>query len=120
MRKLKSFRDTIYNKVFMKPKNYIGSCLRDRCDRIPENRRLTVVTVLLTIFVLVAFFVFGNACYRIGRGQAAAERIEVKHIEGLELPVKGLELPAPDDSDSLMVEYNITDNGFSTAEEENQ
>lgn len=113
MRKLKIFNGTIYNKVFSKPKNYVGSYLRRKCDRIPENRRLTVVSVMLTMFVLTAFFVFGNACYRIGRGQAATERIEVRHIEGLELPI-------PDDSDSLMVECKITENGFSETEKENQ
>lgn len=113
MKKLSSMRDTIYNNVLRKPKSYIGSCLRRGCDRIPENRRLTVVTVLLTLFVLTAFFVFGNACYRIGRGQAAAGRIEVSHIEGVALP-------APDDSGSLMVGCKITDNGFSETEKENQ
>lgn len=111
MPKLKTLRDTIY-KVFRKPKNHIRSFLQCRCDRIPENRRLTAVTVLLTLFALTAFFVFGNACYRIGRGKAASERIEVRHIEGLELPL-------PDDSDSLMVEYKITDNGFSETAVEN-
>lgn len=113
MKKLSYIRDTIYNKVFSKPKSYIGSCMRCGCDRIPENRRLTVVTVLLTLFVLTAFFVFGNACYRIGRGQATNGKIEVRHIEGVALP-------APDDSGSLMVGCKITDNGFSETEKENQ
>lgn len=113
MKKLNSIRDTIYNKVYRKPKNRIGSYLRRRCDSIPESRRLTVVAVLLSFFVLTAFFVFGNACYRIGRGQSATKSIEVKHIEGLNLPNL-------DKSDSLMVEYKTIDDEFSTTENENQ
>lgn len=113
MRNFRSIRDTIYNNVLRKPKNFIGSYLRSKCDRIPENRRLTVVTVLLSLFVLTAFFVFGNACYRIGRGQAATERIEVKHIEGMELP-------SLDESDSLMVDYKAIEDEFSRIENENQ
>ena len=116
MKKFNSIRDTIYNKVYCKPKNLIGSYLRSKCDRIPENRRLTVVTAMLSLFVLTAFFVFGNACYRIGRGQAATERIKVKHIEGVELPT----FDEKDNSDSLMVEYNAIEDEFSGIENENQ
>lgn len=79
-------RSTIYNKVWGKPKSLAGAFLRRKCDSIPENRRLMVITIMLSIFILTAFFVFGNACYRIGRGQAAVERMETGHIEGLTLP----------------------------------
>lgn len=81
-----SIRSTIYNKMWGKPKSVVGEFLRRKCDSIPENRRLMVVTVLLSLFVLTAFFVFGNACYRIGRGHAAVERIDTGHIEGMTLP----------------------------------
>ncbi len=86
MRLFNKMRSTIYNKVWGKPKSIAGAFLRRKCDSIPENRRLMVVTILLSLFILTAFFVFGNACYRIGRGQAAVERIETGHIEGLTLP----------------------------------
>lgn len=79
-------RSAIYNKVWGKPKSALGEYLRRKCDGIPANRRLTIITVLLSLFIITAFFVFGNACYRIGRGQALMERIEPEHIEGLELP----------------------------------
>lgn len=79
-------RSAIYNKVWGKPKSALGAYLRRKCDGIPANRRLTIITVLLSLFIITAFFVFGNACYRIGRGQALMERIEPEHIEGLELP----------------------------------
>ena len=36
-------------------------------------------------FVLIAFFVFGHACYKIGVGHAR-QTIEVEHIRQLELP----------------------------------
>ena len=79
-------RSAIYNKVWGKPKSALGAYLQRKCDGIPANRRLTLITVLLSLFIITAFFVFGNACYRIGRGQALMERIEPEHIEGLELP----------------------------------
>ena len=79
-------RSAIYNKVWGKPKSALGAYLRRKCDGIPANRRLTIITVLLSLFIITAFFLFGNACYRIGRGQALMERIEPEHIEGLELP----------------------------------
>ncbi len=79
-------RSAIYNKVWGKPKSALGAYLRRKCDGIPANRRLTLVTVLLSLFIITAFFVFGNACYRIGRGQALMERIEPEYIKGLKLP----------------------------------
>ena len=79
-------RSAIYNKVWGKPKSALGAYLQRKCDGIPANRRLTIITVLLSLFIITAFFVFGDACYRIGRGQALMERIEPEHIEGLELP----------------------------------
>ena len=83
MNKFQSIRSAIYNKVWGKPKSALGEYL---CDGIPSNPRLTLITVLLSLFIITAFFVFGNACYRIGRGQALMDRIEPEHIEGLELP----------------------------------
>lgn len=91
---------SLYNKVWGELKERIGSFVRRKCDAIPQERRLTVVAVLLTVFVLTAFFVFGNACYRMGKGKAATEMMEVEHIDGISLP------DSPD-SDSLMVEYKL-------------
>ncbi len=55
------------------------------CDDLPRNQRLMVVTVLLSAFILTAFFVFGNACYRMGAGHAR-KSIEIEHIRQLDLP----------------------------------
>lgn len=104
-----SLRSTIYNKVWSKPGRLVGSFLRRKCDGIPEERRLMVVTVLSALFVLAAFFVFGHACYRMGRGYTLTEQVEIRHI-------KGVELPAISDSDSLMVGNKIPAYDFSGTE----
>ena len=91
---------SLYNKVWGELKGCIGSFMRSKCDAIPQERRLTVVAVLMIVFVLTAFFVFGNACYRMGKGKAATKIIEVEHIDGICLP------DSPD-SDSLMVGYKL-------------
>lgn len=103
----------IYNKVLGKPKGIVGNYLRRKCDGIPEERRLLVVAVMSALFVLTAFIVFGHACYRIGRGHTLTEQMEIRHIEGLDLPV-------PDNSDSLMMDLNEISYDFSGFENENQ
>ena len=65
MKLSKSIGHSIYNNVWSVPKGAVGNFLRRRCDGIPENRRLAVIAVPLSLFILIAFFVFGNACYRI-------------------------------------------------------
>ena len=87
---LRAARGTVYDKVWRNPKGKLSTKLRKACDNLPHNQRLTVVTVMLSVFVLVAFFVFGHACYRIGLGQAL-RRIEVRHIQPLDLPVHKVE-----------------------------
>lgn len=114
MNKFQSMRSAIYNKVWGKPKSLLGAYLRRKCDGIPANRRLTLITVLLSLFIITAFFVFGNACYRIGRGQALMERMEPEHI-------KGLELPSFDNGDTPDIEqFNKTEYELSGTENENQ
>lgn len=60
----------LYNKVWYGPKGRLAARIKKVCDDLPQNRRLTVVTVLMSAFVLTAFFVFGNACYRMGARHA--------------------------------------------------
>ena len=71
--------------VWRNPKGRLSAKLRKRCDKLPHNQRLTVIAVMLTAFVLIAFFVFGHACYRIGLGHSQ-QSLEVEHIRSLELP----------------------------------
>lgn len=83
--RLRAARDTVANTVWRNPKGRLSAKLWKACDGLPRNQRLTVVTVLLVLFVLVAFFVFGNACYKIGLGHAR-HAVEVEHIGTLALP----------------------------------
>lgn len=83
--KIQNFVSPLYNKVWHGPKKEIRKRLKMVCDDMPHKQRLTVVTVLLTAFVLIAFFVFGHACYKMGAGHAR-QAIEIEHIQQLELP----------------------------------
>ncbi len=85
--KINTLVSPLYNKVWHGPKGRLTAKIKKACDDLPRNQRLTVVTVLLSAFVLMAFFVFGHACYKIGAGQAR-QSIEVEHIQQLELPAK--------------------------------
>ena len=83
--KIRNLVAPLYNKVWHGPKGKIRERLKKACDDLPKNQRLMVVTVLLSVFVLTAFLVFGHACYRMGAGHAR-QAIEVEHIKQLELP----------------------------------
>ena len=88
--KIQNLVSPLYNKVWHGPKGKIRERLEKVCDDMPHKQRLMVLTVLLSASVLIAFFVFGHACYRIGLGQAM-RRIEVRHISPLDLPVHNVE-----------------------------
>lgn len=75
-----SLKSAIYNKVWHFPKHKVSSYLRAKCDRLPTNQRLLVVSILLGMLVLTAFVVFGHACYKIGLGHSR-NNIEIEHIE---------------------------------------
>lgn len=81
---LRAARDTVYNKVWHAPKGKLSAKLRSLCDGIPQKQRLLVVTIMLCAFVLIAFFVFGHACYKIGLGHSG-RLVEVEHIQPLEI-----------------------------------
>lgn len=85
--KIQNLVSPLYNKVWHGSKGKLSAKVRKVCDDMPHKQRLTVVTVLLTAFVLIAFFVFGHACYKMGAGHAR-QAIEVEHIQQLELPTK--------------------------------
>lgn len=77
----------LYNKVWHGPKGRLSAKVRKVCNDMPHKQRLTVVTVLLSAFILIAFFVFGNACYKMGAGHAR-QAIEIEHIRQLDLPTQ--------------------------------
>lgn len=88
-----------YNKVWHGSKGRIRERIKKVCDDMPRKQRLTVVTVLLSAFILMAFIVFGHACYKIGAGHAR-HSIEIEHIRQLELPTENIP-----DVPSKMIEY---------------
>lgn len=83
--KINNLMSPLYDKVWHGQKGKIRERLKRVCDDMPHKQRLTVVTVLLTAFILIAFFVFGHACYKMGAGHAR-QAIEIEHIQQLELP----------------------------------
>ena len=83
--KISKLRSAIYNKVWHSPKRRLCTYLRDKCDELPHKQRLLVVTVMLSAFVLIAFIVFGQACYKMGARQAQ-HNISIDHIESLQIP----------------------------------
>lgn len=82
--KIKSAISLLLYKVWHAPKGKLTAKIKRACDDMPHKRRLTVVTLLLSAFVLLAFFVFGHACYQMGAGHARQE-IKVEHIRQLEI-----------------------------------
>ncbi len=64
------------------PEREAHNALKGACESIPQKQRLTIVSLMLTVFVLTAFFVFGHACYRIGLGKAQ-KSVEIEHIMNL-------------------------------------
>lgn len=84
-KKIHNLVSPLYKKVWHAPKGKIRERLKKACDDLPRNQRLMVVTVLLSAFILTAFFVFGHACYKMGAGHAR-QAVEIEHIKQLELP----------------------------------
>lgn len=83
--KNKSHLAGLIDRVWRQPKGKVCGKIRQVCDDMSHRQRLMVVTVLLSAFVLIAFFVFGHACYRMGAKRAVFE-YEVEHLHELEMP----------------------------------
>lgn len=75
----------MYSNLWRNPKGRLTSRLKCACDTIPPRRRLTAVLLMLTVFVLTAFFVFGHACYKIGLGKSR-QAVEIEHIRSIDIP----------------------------------
>ena len=99
---LRAARDTVYNKVWHTPKGKLSAKLRSLCDGLSHKQRLMVVTIMLCAFVLIAFFVFGHACYKIGLGKSR-QAVEIEHIRSIDIPTNNnipnpVNIPAYDDA----------------------
>lgn len=88
--KIRNLVSPLYNKVWHGSKGRLTAKIKKACDDLPRNQRLMVVTILLSAFVLTAFFVFGTACYKMGARQAQHE-FEIEHIRSIELPTKAID-----------------------------
>ena len=97
--KIQNLVSPLYNKVWYGPKRKIKERVKKACDDMPHKQRLMVVTILLSAFILVAFFVFGHACYKMGAGHAR-QAVEIEHIRQLELSTEN-----NSDIPSKMIEY---------------
>lgn len=100
MTKIKSIFHVMYDNIWRNPKGKLTSRLKGACDAISPRRRLTAVSLMLTVFVLIAFFVFGHACYKIGLGHSG-RLVNVEHIQPLEIhkpDVKPITTAAYDDA----------------------
>lgn len=87
MRKMKIIPEGVrhaLNEVVHIPKSRMKVWLKNKCDALDHKQRFRVVAVAFTVFMLMTFYIFGNACYRIGKGDAAKYRIE--HIKTLDIP----------------------------------
>ncbi len=93
MKFLTKARDIIYNNVWHRPTEKLKSFLKIKCDDMPQGRRMKLVAVLFTVFVIIAFLLFGNACYHIGLGKAKQRIEEIRHIESVELATPSTENP---------------------------
>lgn len=85
MTKIKSIFGAIYDNVWRNPKGRLTTRLKGACELMPPKQRISVVSLMLTVFVLTAFFVFGHACYKIGLGKAQ-KSVEIEHIRPINLP----------------------------------
>lgn len=72
------------NEVVHIPKSRMKVWLKNKCDALDHKQRFRVVAVAFTVFMLMTLYIFGNACYRIDKGDAAKYRIE--HIKTLDIP----------------------------------
>ena len=87
MTRIKSIFRAIYDNVWRNPKGRLTTRLKGACESMPPERRITVVSIMLTVFVLTAFFVFGHACYKIGLGKAQ-KSVEIEHIMPIDIITK--------------------------------
>ena len=98
--------------VWREPKGKVGAKLKQICEDMPHKQRLMVVTVLLSAFVLIAFFVFGHACYKIGARQALHD-FEIKHLYQLDLPENNVpDAPRKKEINPFSEFDNVTDSAY--------
>ncbi|MBX9049632.1 DUF3989 domain-containing protein [Bacteroides thetaiotaomicron] len=86
-------------RLIVKIQEWTEGKLRHLCGRITPEKRLTVILVMFLVFGITSLYIFVSAIYQIGKNEG--QRIEIEHIEGLQLQQK----------DSINNQLNFYDNG---------
>lgn len=85
--KIQNLVSPLYDKVWHGPKGRLSEHIKKKCDALPQKKRVTLVFILLGAFILTAFLLFGNACYKAGARQTR-HTFEIEHIRSIDLPTK--------------------------------
>lgn len=87
-----------------KVQDWVDDNLRRLCGRITPEKRLAVILTMFVVFGFGSIYIFISAIYNIGKNEG--QRIEIEHIQMLELQRK----------DSINNQLKFYDNGTSTRE----
>lgn len=91
-------------KYVRKVQDWVDDNLRRLCGRITPEKRLAVILTMFVVFGFGSIYIFVSAIYNIGKNEG--QRIEIEHIQMLELQRK----------DSINNQLKFYDNGTSTRE----
>lgn len=79
--------------------DWVDDHLRCLCGRITPGKRLAVLLTMFLFFGIASVYIFVSAIYNIGKNEG--QRIEIEHIQMLELQKR----------DSINQQLNYYDNG---------
>lgn len=91
-------------KYVRKVQDWVDDNLRRLCGRITPEKRLAVILTMFVVFGFGSIYIFVSAIYNIGKNEG--QRIEIEHIQMLELQRK----------DSINNQLKFYDNGTSSRE----
>lgn len=91
-------------KYVRKVQDWVDDNLRRLCGRITLEKRLAVILTMFVVFGFGSIYIFVSAIYNIGKNEG--QRIEIEHIQMLELQRK----------DSINNQLKFYDNGTSSRE----
>lgn len=91
-------------KYVRRVQDWVDDNLRRLCGRITPEKRLAVILTMFVVFGFGSIYIFVSAIYNIGKNEG--QRIEIEHIQMLELQRK----------DSINNQLKFYDNGTSSRE----
>lgn len=86
------------SRYIRKVQDWADDNLRRLCGRITPEKRLAVLLTMFVVFGFGSIFIFVSAIYNIGKSEG--QRIEIEHIQMLELQKR----------DSINKQLNFYDN----------